>query len=128
MSISGKDMELMLKEFEENTEGVLGCSIILAKDALMLAETSQTYDSMVIQWLSERILSLAKESLKQLMNDYKLQSVTIEEENHLIFLRPLGTEYYLVFILNKEENRGLIEHNIKQLQKKLANAFGINNI
>ncbi|MHA1305199.1 MAG: roadblock/LC7 domain-containing protein [Candidatus Heimdallarchaeaceae archaeon] len=125
MSISGQELENYLKEFEENTEGVLGCSIILAKDALMLAEISQTYDSMVIQWLSERILSLAKESLKQLMNEFNLQSVTVEEENHLIFLRPLGTEYYLVFILNKEENRGLIEYNIKSLQKKLSAVLGI---
>ncbi|MHA1203533.1 MAG: roadblock/LC7 domain-containing protein, partial [Candidatus Heimdallarchaeaceae archaeon] len=114
-----------LQEFSDNTEGVLGCSIILAKDALMLAEISQKYDSMVIQWLSERILSMAKESLKQLMNDYQLQSVTIEEENHLIFLRPVGTEYYLVFILNKEENRGLIEYNIKRLQEKFSKALGI---
>ena len=125
MSISGREMEKMLQEFSDNTEGVLGCSIILAKDALMLAEISQKYDSMVIQWLSERILSMAKESLKQLMNDYQLQSVTIEEENHLIFLRPVGTEYYLVFILNKEENRGLIEYNIKRLQEKFNKALGI---
>ncbi|UJG41971.1 MAG: hypothetical protein K9W45_05770 [Candidatus Heimdallarchaeum aukensis] len=125
MSISGREMEKLLQEFSDNTEGVLGCSIILAKDALMLAEISQKYDSMVIQWLSERILSMAKESLKQLMNDYQLQSVTIEEENHLIFLRPVGTEYYLVFILNKEENRGLIEYNIKRLQKKFSKALGI---
>ncbi|MHA1116405.1 MAG: roadblock/LC7 domain-containing protein [Candidatus Heimdallarchaeaceae archaeon] len=125
MSISGREMEKMLQEFSDNTEGVLGCSIILAKDALMLAEISQKYDSMVIQWLSERILSMAKESLKQLMNDYQLQSVTIEEENHLIFLRPVGTEYYLVFILNKEENRGLIEYNIKRLQEKFSKALGI---
>ncbi|MHA1415158.1 MAG: roadblock/LC7 domain-containing protein [Candidatus Heimdallarchaeaceae archaeon] len=125
MSISGREMEKLLQEFSDNTEGVLGCSIILAKDALMLAEISQKYDSMVIQWLSERILSMAKESLKQLMNDYQLQSVTIEEENHLIFLRPVGTEYYLVFILNKEENRGLIEYNIKRLQEKFSKALGI---
>ena len=125
MSISGREMEKLLQEFSDNTEGVLGCSIILAKDALMLAEISQKYDSMVIQWLSERILSMAKESLKQLMNDYQLQSVTIEEENHLIFLRPVGTEYYLVFILNKEENRGLIEYNIKRLQEKFNKALGI---
>ena len=125
MSISGQEMEKLLQEFSDNTEGVLGCSIILAKDALMLAEISQKYDSMVIQWLSERILSMAKESLKQLMNDYHLQSVTIEEENHLIFLRPVGTEYYLVFILNKEENRGLIEYNIKRLQEKLSKALGV---
>ena len=125
MSISGQELENILKEFEENTEGVLGCSIILAKDALMLAETSQKYDRMVIQWLSERILSLAKDSLKQLMQDFSLQSVTVEEKDHLIYLRPLGEDYYVVLILSREENRGLIEHNIKNLQKKLKSLLHV---
>ena len=65
MSVSGKQIEEVLQKFEENTEGILGCSIILAKEALILAESSQKFERLVIQWLSEKVLSLAKESLQQ---------------------------------------------------------------
>jgi len=123
MSLSGQELEVLLKEFEESTEGVLGCSIIYAKDALLVAESSQKFERLVIQWLSEKMLSLAKESLQQLMKDFKLVNVTIEEENHLIYLRPIGDEYYIVIITTKEENRGLIEHNIKRLQQKLTSVL-----
>jgi len=119
MSLSGQEIELLLKEFEENTEGVLGCSIIYAKDALLIAESSQKFERLVIQWLSEKMLSLARESLQQLMKEFKLINVTIEEENHLIYLRPIGDDYYIVIITTKEENRGLIEHNVKRLQQRL---------
>lgn len=120
MSVSGKQIEEVLQKFEENTEGILGCSIILAKEALILAESSQKFERLVIQWLSEKVLSLAKESLQQLMKEYTLMSVTIEEKELLIFLRPIAEDFYVVVIANKEENRGLLEHNIKQLLKELA--------
>lgn len=120
MSLSGQQIEEILHQFEESTEGVLGCSIIYAKDALLLAESSQKFERLVIQWISEKMLSLAKESLGHLLKDYKLINVTIEEENHFIFLRPIGENYYAVIITTKEENRGLIEHNIKRLQEKLS--------
>ena len=119
MSLSGQQIEEILHKFKENTEGVLGCSVIYAKDALLLAESSQKFQRLAIQWISEKMLSLAKESLQHLMPNFKLISVTIEEENHLIFLRPIGDDYYVVIITTKEENRGLIEHNIKRLQEKL---------
>jgi predicted regulator of Ras-like GTPase activity (Roadblock/LC7/MglB family) len=120
MSLSGQQIEDILHEFEANTEGILGCSIIYAKDALLLAESSQKFERLVIQWLSEKMLSLAKESLQQLMNEYTLLSVTIEEKDHFVYLRPIGDEYYAVIITTKEENRGLLEHNIKRLLERLA--------
>jgi len=120
MSLSGQEIEGILHEFESNTEGVVGCSIIYAKDALLLAESSQKFERLVIQWLSEKMLSLAKESLQQLMKEYTLMSVTIEEKDHLIYLRPIGDEYYIVIITTKEENRGLLEHNIKRLLQRLT--------
>ena len=120
MSVSGKQIEEVLQKFEENTEGILGCSIILAKEALILAESSQKFERLVIQWLSEKVLSLAKESLQQLMKEHTLMSVTIEEKEILIFLRPIAEDFYVVVIANREENRGLLEHNIKQLLKELA--------
>lgn len=120
MSLSGKQIEEILHEFESNTEGVLGCSIIYAKDALLLAESSQQFERLVIQWLSEKMLSLAKESLQQLMKEYTLMSVTIEEKDHFVYLRPIGEEYYAVIITTKEENRGLLEHNIKRLLQRLT--------
>ncbi len=120
MSVSGKQIEEVLQKFEENTEGILGCSIILAKEALILAESSQKFERLVIQWLSEKVLSLAKESLQQLMKEHTLMSVTIEEKEILIFLRPIAEDFYVVIIANKDENRGLLEHNIKQLLKELA--------
>lgn len=120
MSLSGQEIEGILHEFEQNTEGVVGCSIIYAKDALLLAESSQKFERLVIQWLSEKMLSLAKESLQQLMKEYTLMSVTIEEKDHLIYLRPIGDEYYAVIITTKEENRGLLEHNIKRLLQRLT--------
>ena len=120
MSVSGKQIEEILQKFVENTEVILGCSIILAKEALILAESSQKFERLVIQWLSEKVLSLAKESLQQLMKEHTLMSVTIEEKEILIFLRPVAEDFYVVIIANKEENRGLLEHNIKQLLKELA--------
>jgi len=120
MSVSGKQIEEVLQKFEENTEGIVGCSIILAKEALILAESSQKFERLVIQWLSEKVLSLAKESLQQLMKEHTLMSVTIEEKEILIFLRPIAEDFYVVVIANREENRGLLEHNIKQLLKELA--------
>ncbi len=120
MSLSGQQIEKTLREFESNTEGILGCSIIYAKDALLLAESSQKFERLVIQWLSEKMLSLAKESLEQLMKVYTLMSVTIEEKDHFIYLRPIGELYYAVIITTKEENRGLLEHNIKRLLQQLA--------
>ena len=120
MSLSGQQIEQILHEFEQNTEGILGCSIIYAKDALLLAESSQKFERLVIQWLSEKMLSLAKESLQQLMQEYTLMSVTIEEKDHFVYLRPIGEDYYAVIITTKEENRGLLEHNIKRLLQRLT--------
>ena len=54
------------------------------------------------------------------MKEHTLMSVTIEEKEILIFLRPVAEDFYVVIIANKEENRGLLEHNIKQLIKELA--------
>ena len=54
------------------------------------------------------------------MKEYTLMSVTIEEKDHLIYLRPIGDEYYAVIITTKEENRGLLEHNIKRLLQRLT--------
>ncbi len=119
MSISGERIETILQEFEANTEGVLGCSIITASDALLLAESSQKYDRMVIGWLGEKVLSLAKESLEQLLGKYTLKSVTIEEGAHIIYLRPINNAYYAVIITSLEENKGLVEFNLKKLLEKL---------
>ena len=53
MSLSGQQIEETLREFESNTEGVVGCSIIYAKDALLLAESSQKFERLVIQYFGE---------------------------------------------------------------------------
>ena len=52
-----------------------------------------------------------------------LQSVTIEENDHFIYVRKVNPEYHVVVITDKTELSGLREVNIKGLITKLNNVL-----
>ncbi len=121
MSVNGKKIEEELARFEENTEGVKGCSVIHAPQALVVAESSQEFNRDVVQAMSLRLIEMTNETLNLLFQEkYRLESVTIEEENHIIFLLPITQEFYMVVIAERAEVYGLLRHNIKQLIKKVS--------
>ncbi len=118
--VNAHEIEKVLREFEEETEGIKGTSIIYSPQALVLAEASQEYPREIVQAMSERILSLADNTLSALFKgNYQLKRVLIEEENHNILLLPINKDYHLVIIATTEETKGLLMLNAKQLLKKI---------
>lgn len=120
----GQRLESTLEFFEEQTEGILGSCVILSSQALMMAEASQNYDRNIIQGMAERFLRLAGDTLSSLMPDPKLNSVTLEEKNHFIYIRPINDEYHVVVVTDKSETSGLREMNIKELINRLRTILG----
>ena len=115
------EIEKVLNEFEASTEGVLATSIIYSPQALVLAEASQKLDRAVIQAMSEKILSLAKETLELLFKgQFNLKQVLIEEEKHTIILVPVTKNYHMTVVTTTEEAKGLILINLKSVRKKIA--------
>ncbi|MHA2248828.1 MAG: hypothetical protein ACXAD7_00635 [Candidatus Kariarchaeaceae archaeon] len=118
MSIGDK-LDGTLLEFEEKTEGILGSCVIISSQALMMAEASAHYDRGIIQGMSERFIRLAKETVQSLIPDAVLRSITIEEQDHFIYVRPVNNEYHVVVLTDKSETSGLREMNIKELISRL---------
>lgn len=123
MVIKGRELEQLLKEFEENTEGIMGTSIIDTNQALMIAEASSEIERMMVQAMSERLMQMSHKVLEGLIKNYTLLKVMIEEENHFIFLRPIDVDYYLVVITKKMEALGIVEFNMKKLIENLRNSM-----
>lgn len=115
----GQQLDDALTFFEEQTEGILGSCVIDSNQALMMAEASQNYDRSVIQGMSERFIRLAKETLSSLIDNPRLHSVTIEEENHYLYIRTINQGYHVVVLTDKSETPGLREMNIKELITRL---------
>lgn len=115
MGVIGRELERILREFEENTEGVLGSSIIYSPQALMVAEASSGFEREIVQAMSMRLLQMADQVLKELLKTYTMQKVLIEENDHFIYLRPINEDYYLTVITQKVEALGILEHNLKVL-------------
>ncbi len=114
MSI-GDQLDKTLLDFEEKTDGVLGSCVIISSQALMMAEASHHYDRAIIQGMSERFLRLATETLESLISDAVLRSITIEEQYHVIYVRPVNDQYHVVVLTDKSDTAGLREMNIKTL-------------
>ena len=112
-----------LEDFEEKTEGILGSCVIATQSALMLAEASSTFDTDVIQAMSERFLKLATETLNFLLESSKLEAITIEETDHYMYVRKVNAEYHLVVLSDRSETVGLRELNVKALIKSLQVIF-----
>ena len=120
--VQAKEIEKILASFEENTNGILGSSIIYTPYALVIAEASTTFDTEVVQAISEKMLSLAQGVWKEFLPDFTpadLKSVIIDEQNHSIFVQPVTSEYHITVITSTEETRGLILHNIKGVIQKI---------
>lgn len=102
------------------TEGILGSSVIMSSQALVMAEASSSFDRSVIQGMSSKIMTLANETLSALLSsNYGLKSITIQETDHFIYVRPINEKFHVVVITNTEETPGLREMNIKELIKRL---------
>jgi predicted regulator of Ras-like GTPase activity (Roadblock/LC7/MglB family) len=70
--------------------------------------------------MAAKIMTLANDTLKALLvSDYSLKSITIQEANHFIYVRPINEKYHVVVITNTEETAGLREMNIKELISRL---------
>ncbi|MDH5404531.1 MAG: hypothetical protein OEZ01_00705 [Candidatus Heimdallarchaeota archaeon] len=119
MSI-GERLENTLMEFEAKTDGILGSCVMISSQALMMAEASQNFDRGVIQGMSVKLMRLAKETLESLWQNPGLQSITIEENDHVVYVRPVNSEYHIVVVTDKSEVQGLREMNLKQLIAKVA--------
>ncbi len=118
--VNAHEIERVLRQFEEETEGVKGSCVVYSPQALVLAEASQEFPRDIVQAMSERILSLADQTLASLLKgQYKLKRVLIEEENHNIVLLPINAEYHLVIITTQEETKGLLMLNAKQLLNRI---------
>ena len=115
----GTKLNDSLHEFEEKTEGILGSCVIISSQALVMAEASNHFDRGIIQGMSERFIRLANETIESLIPNSSLRSITIEEENHIIYVRPINDKYHVVVITDRSEAAGLREMNIKELIKKL---------
>ncbi|MHA2032407.1 MAG: hypothetical protein ACW99A_13975 [Candidatus Kariarchaeaceae archaeon] len=118
MGVGAKLQESLL-EFEEKTEGILGSCVILSSQALMMAEASNHFDRGIVQGMSERLMRLSREIVEMLIQNAALQSVTIEESEHFIYVRKVNPEYHVVVITDKSELSGLREVNIKGLIARL---------
>ena len=117
-----EEAEKILTYFEKNTEGILGSSVILSNQALVIAESSSTFKRSLVEGMSSKILTLANETLKSLLNSsYNLRAITIQEENHYIYVKPISEKYYVVVITNIEETTGLREMNVNELTNQLKN-------
>lgn len=116
-----EDIEKELKSFADNTEGILGSSVILSSQALMIAEQSSAFESSVIEGTSARIMQMSNNVLQALLqkSDYELQAITIQEKDHYIYVRPVNEKYYVVVITNTKEASGLRELNVKTLIQHL---------
>lgn len=117
----GSQLQESLLEFEEKTEGILGSCVILSSQALMMAEASNHFDRAIIQGMSEKLMRLSSDVVEMLIQSATLQSVTIEENEHFIYVRKVNPEYHVVVITDKSELSGLREVNIKGLISKLNN-------
>lgn len=115
----GTKLQESLLEFEEKTEGILGSCVILSSQALMMAEASNHFDRAIIQGMSEKLMRLSREVVEMLIQNAGLQSVTIEENGHYIYVRKVNPEYHVVVITDKSELSGLREVNIKGLISQL---------
>ena len=115
----GQQLDDALKAFEQQTEGIMGSCVIDSNQALLMAEASQNYDRYVIQGMSERFIRLAKETLSSLIENPGLESVTVEETNHFLYIRTINQGYHLVVMTDKSETPGLREMNIKELITRL---------
>ncbi len=115
----GSKLNSVLNKFEEKTAGVLGSVIIGTRDALSLAVASNHFDEGAIQTMSSKLLTVSSKSLEDLLGNYKLYSVTIEEENHFIYIRQVNEDYHVVVITDKSEMAGIREMNIKELITRL---------
>ena len=120
MTFTGAQLEDVLKEFEENTEGILGTTIIDSQNALTLAEASSSFDREVLQGMSERLLQTSINTLEALVSPSSLTKVVLEDDNHFVFVRPITINYFLVVISEKIESLGLLEFNCKSLVEKLS--------
>jgi predicted regulator of Ras-like GTPase activity (Roadblock/LC7/MglB family) len=118
MSI-GEQLDQTLKDFEEKTEGILGSCVIISSQALMMAEASHHYDRAIIQGMSERFIRLANDTIQSLIPNGKLRSITLEEAEHFVYVRPVNEEYHVVVLTDRSETMGLREMNIKALITKL---------
>lgn len=112
-----------LENFEEKTEGILGSCVVASKSALMMAEASHAYDRDVIQAMSERLISLGNDTLNFLIENATLQSVTIEEADHMLYVRKIDEEYHLVVLTDKSETMGLREMNVRELISRIRSVF-----
>ena len=115
----GQQLDDALTFFEAQTEGIQGSCVIDSRQALMMAEASQNYDRSVIQGMSERFIRLAKETLSALIENPTLESVTVEEKEHFLYIRTINQGYHLVVLTDKSETPGLREMNIKELIARL---------
>ncbi|OLS26217.1 MAG: hypothetical protein HeimC2_15870 [Candidatus Heimdallarchaeota archaeon LC_2] len=115
----GSKLQASLLEFEEKTEGILGSCVILSSQALMMAEASNHFDRSIIQGMSEKLMRLSREVIEMLIQNAGLQSVTIEENNHFVYVRKVNPEYHVVVITDKSELSGLRDVNIKGLISRL---------
>ncbi|MCY3412420.1 MAG: hypothetical protein INQ03_12355 [Candidatus Heimdallarchaeota archaeon] len=113
-----------LEDFEEKTSGILGSCVISTSSALMMAEASAEYDRGVIQAMSEKLITLSKETLNMLFDDASLKSVTIEEEDHYLYVRRINKDYHVVVLTDTTETMGLREVNIRELIKRIQVIFG----
>jgi len=120
----GDRLEDALARFEEVTDGVLGTSVISASQALMMAGSSKNFDRDIIQGMSVKFLQLANETMEKLANSTDLDSVTVEEDNLIVFIRTINQDYYLVAITDKSETAGLRISNLDSLIEKLSNIIG----
>ena len=120
MTFTGAQLENVLKEFEESTEGILGTTIIDSQNALTLAEASSSFDREVLQGMSERLLQTSINTLEALVSPSSLTKVVLEDDNHFVFVRPITINYFLVVISEKIESLGLLEFNCKSLVEKLS--------
>lgn len=118
MGIGAKLNEALL-EFEDATEGILGSCVIVSAQALMMAEASNHFDRGIIQGMSEKLMRMSRETVESLIPEAKLKSVTLEEEDHFIYVRPVNPKYHVVVITDRSETSGLREMNIKALISKL---------
>ena len=122
MSLESRLTE-QLVNFEEKTEGIMGSCVVASKSALMMAEASNAYDRDVIQAMSERLITLGNDTLKFLIKNASLQSVTIEETNHMLYVRKIDEEYHLVVLTDKSETMGLREMNVRELINRIKSVF-----
>ncbi len=113
-----------LEDFEKKTDGILGSCVVNTKSALLMAEASSQYDREVIQAMSNKLMTLSNETLNLLFNNASLNAITIEEEDHFLYMRKVNSEFHVVVLTDKSEAKGLRELNVGELKKRIQNIFG----